>query len=60
MQTQEFLGQVQNKAGLATLGEAMRATRATLYDPDDIVPKRFSQRCDIARRRHVDTALFGV
>lgn len=30
MQTQEFLGQVQNKAGLATLGEAMRATRATL------------------------------
>jgi uncharacterized protein (DUF2267 family) len=30
MQTQEFLGQVQNKAGVATLGEAMRATRATL------------------------------
>jgi uncharacterized protein (DUF2267 family) len=30
MQTQEFLGQVQNKAHLATLGEAMRATRATL------------------------------
>jgi uncharacterized protein (DUF2267 family) len=30
MQTQEFLGQVQDKAGLATLGEAMRATRATL------------------------------
>ena len=30
MQTQEFLGQVQNKTGLATLGEAVRATRATL------------------------------
>ena len=30
MLTQEFLGQVQNKAELATLGEAMRATRATL------------------------------
>lgn len=30
MQTQEFLGHVQNKAHLATLGEAMRATRATL------------------------------
>ena len=30
MQTQEFLGQVQDKAGLATLGDAMRATRATL------------------------------
>lgn len=30
MQTHEFLGQVQNKARLATLGEAMRATRATL------------------------------
>lgn len=30
MQTQEFLGQVQNKAGLATLSEAVRATRATL------------------------------
>ena len=30
MQTQQFLGQVQNKARLATLGEAMRATRATL------------------------------
>jgi uncharacterized protein (DUF2267 family) len=30
MQTDEFLGQVQNKAHLATLGEAMRATRATL------------------------------
>ena len=30
MQTEEFLGQVQNKAHLATLGEAMRATRATL------------------------------
>lgn len=30
MQTQEFLGQVQNRAHLATLGEAMRATRATL------------------------------
>jgi uncharacterized protein (DUF2267 family) len=30
MQTEEFLGQVQNKAQLATLGEAMRATRATL------------------------------
>jgi uncharacterized protein (DUF2267 family) len=30
MQTDEFLGQVQNKARLATLGEAMRATRATL------------------------------
>jgi len=30
MQTQEFLGQVQAKAHLATLGEAMRATRATL------------------------------
>ena len=30
MQTHEFLGQVQNKAHLATLGEAMRATRATL------------------------------
>ncbi len=30
MQTQEFLGQAQNKAHLATLGEAMRATRATL------------------------------
>ena len=30
MQTDEFLGQVQNKAQLATLGEAMRATRATL------------------------------
>jgi uncharacterized protein (DUF2267 family) len=30
MQTEEFLGQVQNKARLATLGEAMRATRATL------------------------------
>ena len=41
MQTQEFLGQVQNKAHLATLGEAMRATRATLetlaerLGPDD-------------------------
>ena len=30
MQTDEFLGQVQNKAQLATLGDAMRATRATL------------------------------
>ena len=30
MQAEEFLGQVQNKARLATLGEAMRATRATL------------------------------
>ena len=30
MQTEEFLGQVQNKARLATLSEAMRATRATL------------------------------
>ena len=30
MQTQEFLGQVQDKARLATLGEAMQATRATL------------------------------
>ena len=30
MQTQEFLGQVQDKAQLSTLGEAMRATRATL------------------------------
>jgi uncharacterized protein (DUF2267 family) len=30
MQTKEFLGQVQDKAHLATLGEAMRATRATL------------------------------
>ena len=30
MQTDEFLGQVQNKARVATLGEAMRATRATL------------------------------
>jgi uncharacterized protein (DUF2267 family) len=30
MQTDEFLGQVQNKAQLATLGEAVRATRATL------------------------------
>jgi uncharacterized protein (DUF2267 family) len=30
MQADEFLGQVQNKAHLATLGEAMRATRATL------------------------------
>jgi uncharacterized protein (DUF2267 family) len=30
MQTEEFLGQVQSKARLATLGEAMRATRATL------------------------------
>jgi uncharacterized protein (DUF2267 family) len=30
MQTAEFLGQVQNKARLATLGQAMRATRATL------------------------------
>ena len=30
MQTAEFLGQVQDKAHLATLGEAMRATRATL------------------------------
>ena len=30
MQTDEFLGQVQNKAHLVTLGEAMRATRATL------------------------------
>lgn len=30
MQTQEFLGQVQDKARLATLGDAMRATRATL------------------------------
>jgi uncharacterized protein (DUF2267 family) len=41
MQTQEFLGQVQDKAHLATLGEAMRATRATLetlaerLGPDD-------------------------
>lgn len=41
MQTDEFLGQVQNKAQLATLGEAMRATRATLetlaerLGPDD-------------------------
>src|SRR5688572_9239119 len=41
MQTEEFLGQVQNKAHLATLGEAMRATRATLetlaerLGPDD-------------------------
>lgn len=41
MQTDEFLGQVQNKAHLATLGEAMRATRATLetlaerLGPDD-------------------------
>ena len=30
MQADEFLGQVQHKAHLATLGEAMRATRATL------------------------------
>lgn len=30
MQTMEFLGQVQNKAHLATLDEALRATRATL------------------------------
>jgi uncharacterized protein (DUF2267 family) len=30
MQTQEFLGQVQTKAHLATLDEALRATRATL------------------------------
>ena len=30
MQTDEFLGRVQHKAHLATLGEAMRATRATL------------------------------
>jgi uncharacterized protein (DUF2267 family) len=30
MQTDEFLGHVQNKAQLATLGDAMRATRATL------------------------------
>jgi len=30
MRTDEFLGQVQNKAHLATLSEAMRATRATL------------------------------
>jgi uncharacterized protein (DUF2267 family) len=30
MQTQEFLRQVQAKAHLATLGEAMQATRATL------------------------------
>ena len=30
MQADEFLGQVQNRAHLATLGEAMRATRATL------------------------------
>ena len=30
MQTDEFLGQVQDKAQVATLGEAMRATRATL------------------------------
>ena len=30
MQSHEFLGQVQYKAHLATLGEAMRATRATL------------------------------
>ena len=41
MQTEEFLGQVQNKAHLATLGEAVRATRATLetlaerLGPDD-------------------------
>jgi uncharacterized protein (DUF2267 family) len=41
MQTDEFLGQVQDKAHLATLGEAMRATRATLetlaerLGPDD-------------------------
>ena len=30
MQSHEFLGQVRYKAHLATLGEAMRATRATL------------------------------
>ena len=30
MRTDEFLGQVQNKAHVATLSEAMRATRATL------------------------------
>ena len=30
MRTDEFLGQVQSKAHLATLSEAMRATRATL------------------------------
>jgi uncharacterized protein (DUF2267 family) len=30
MQTDEFLGRVQHQAQLATLGEAMRATRATL------------------------------
>ena len=30
MQTDEFLGRVQHKAHLATLGKAMRATRATL------------------------------
>jgi uncharacterized protein (DUF2267 family) len=30
MQTDEFLGHVQNKAQLATLGGAVRATRATL------------------------------
>lgn len=30
MQTDEFLGHVQDKAQLATLSEAMRATRATL------------------------------
>ena len=30
MQTQEFLGHVQNRARLATLDDALRATRATL------------------------------
>ena len=41
MQAHEFLGQVQDKAHLGTLGEAMRATRATLetlaerLGPDD-------------------------
>jgi uncharacterized protein (DUF2267 family) len=30
MQTQEFFGRVQNKARVPTVGDAMRATRATL------------------------------
>ena len=33
MQTNEFMGQVQHKAGLSNLDEVMRATRATLQTP---------------------------
>lgn len=49
MQTQEFLGQVQDKAHLATLGEAMRATRATL--------ETLAERLGPDEARHLATKL---